>query len=119
MPNYLTHRRIVRRKKNGGRIITKKIGGVQTNLNGNTTDIIIRPDNLRLMNGFPGPEKFLPKGLAYVRKQKLRLTIEDKETVFALANEHIFLREAEVKPMLRCSPKIREINRLANLEQKK
>jgi len=114
MPNFITHKRTKRRKTNGKLIITKKIGDVQTNLNGNTTDVLIRTDTFTLMNGFPGPESFLPKAIIYVRKKGLTLTIKDKASVLTLAEKYNFpLFDTEVKQTLRRSSKICEINRLA------
>ena len=92
----------------------KIIGKVETNRKGGTTGIVVRPDSLEIMNGFPGPETFLPKGILYARRRGLGLTIQDKGMVLTMAEKYnFFLRASEVGSILRLSPKIREINHLA------
>lgn len=112
-------------KSSRAKVKTITIGVVQTNTRGDTTDIIIRPDNWRLMNGFPGnmsdKNKTLLEGILYTRATRLKgknrkakgkkpkLTIRHEATIINLAKIGFKLHPNEVDQNLRRIKTIRPL----------
>ena len=100
--------------KKNGKISTVQIGVIQSNSNGGLIPIIIRTDNLMLMDDFPGKASNLIDGIKSIRKKNdVNIKIGNYCVVRTLAEKHdVFLKTEEIQPILRRSSIIRKINHI-------